>query len=400
MSLLEGSSEINKMDPFSESSDMKEGLDLTNSNSKSFTILPKKKWIITLIIVLILLFATVGIVLLIFFLAKKSDEIKISEIVCNYSISELNASILSSEYENKNNIVIEIYFNDNKIDKIDYIKEYAFPSEGNYTIKYILNGDLFLDNMFKNIDSVQSIEFKNLSNSNVKILSMKSTFEGCKNLDRILFTESFDTSELKSTSKLFYNSGIKEINFNKFDTKNVEDMSYMFSHCESLTSLNLDNFSTQNALIMSYMFSDLNLTNIPIINLETRNVKSMDYMFSNDYLVTILNTSNFNTENVQTMKGMFYNCSNLEEVYPQAFNTTKVTDFDYMFKNCKSIRELNLTSFYTVNCNKFNEMFDGCPRMKILILDKIDAFENLLEVMLNSEVNIKFKPEFDYYDDY
>ena len=42
MSLLEGSSEINKMDPFSESSDMKEGLDLTNSNSKSFTILPKR----------------------------------------------------------------------------------------------------------------------------------------------------------------------------------------------------------------------------------------------------------------------------------------------------------------------------------------------------------------------
>ena len=388
------------MDPFSESSDLKEGLDLTNSNSKSFTILPKKKWIITLIIVLILLFVTVGIILLIIFLAKKSDEIKISEIVCNYSITELNTSILSSEYENKNKLVIEIYFNDTKIDKIDYIKEYSFPSEGNYTIKYILNGDLFLDNMFKNIDSVQSIEFKNSSNSKVKILSMKSTFEGCKNLDRILFTESFDTSELKSTSKLFYNSGIKEINFSKFDTKNVEDMSYMFSHCESLTSLNLDYFSTQNALNMSYMFSDLNLTNIPIINLDTKNAKSMDYMFSNDYLVTVLNTSNFNTENVQTMKGMFYNCSSLEEVYPQAFNTKKVTDFDYMFKNCKSIRELNLTSFYTVNCNKFNGMFDGCPRMKILILDKIDAFENLLEVMLNSEVNIKFKPEFDYYDDY
>ena len=100
------------------------------------------------------------------------------------------------------------------------------------------------------------------------------------------------------------------------------------------------------------------------------------------------------------MKGMFYNCSNLKEVFPQAFNTKKVTDFDFMFKNCKSIRELNLTSFYTVNCNNFKEMFDGCPRMTILILDKIDAFENLLEVMLNSEVNIKFKPEYDYYDDY
>ena len=389
------------MDPFSESSDLKEGFEFSNSNSKTFSILPKKKWIITLIIVLVILFIAAGVVLLFFFLIPKSDVIKISEIECNYSIIELNTSILSSEFENKNNIVIEIYFNGTKIEKVDYIKEYTFPSEGNYTIKYILNGDLFLDNMFKNIDNVQSIEFKNSSNSKVKILSMKSTFEDCKNLESVFFTESFDTSELKSTSKLFYNSGIKQLNFSKFDTKNVEDMSYMFSHCESLTSLNLENFSTQNAINMSYMFSDLyNLVNIPIINLDTKNVKSMDFMFYNDNLVQILNTSNFNTENVLTMKGMFYNCSNLKEVYPQAFNTKKVTDFDFMFKNCKSIRELNLTSFYTVNCSNFNEMFDGCPRMTILILDKIDAFENLLEVMLNSEVNIKFKPEYDYYDDY
>ena len=122
-------------------------------------------------------------------------------------------------------------------------------------------------------------------------------------------------------------------------------------------------------------------------------------MFYNDYLVQKLNTSNFNTENVQTMKGMFYNCHNLKEVYPQSFDTKKVTNFDYMFKNCKSIRELNLTSFYTVNCSNFIEMFDGCPRMTILILEKIDNFENLLEVMLDSDVNIRFMPQLDYYDD-
>jgi surface protein len=275
--------------------------------------------------------------------SNNEDDIKISGIDCIYSISELNTTILSSEFENKNNTVIEIYVNRTKI---NYTKEYSFPSKGKYKIKYILHDELYLDNMFKNIDSVQSIELKNSSNSTIKIISMKSTFEGCKNLESVLFTESFDTSDLKSTSKLFYNSGIKELNLNKFDTKNVEDMSYMFSHCESLTSLNLDNFSTQNVINMSYIFSDMhNLTNISIINLDTKNVKSMDFMFYNDRLVEILNTSNFNTENVQTMKGMFYNCFNLKEVYPQAFNTKKVTDFDYIFKNCKSIRELNLTSF-------------------------------------------------------
>jgi len=388
------------MDPFSDGSELKESFNY--SNSKSFTILPKKKWIITLIILLVLILIAEGLVFLSFILTPKSDsndvdDIKISGIDCIYTISELNTSILSPEFENKNNTVIEIYVNGTKI---NYTKEYSFPSKGKYRIKYILNDELYLDNMFKNIDSIQSIELKNSSNSTIKILSMKSTFEGCKNLEKVLFTESFDTSDLKSTSKLFYNSGIKELNMNKFDTNNVEDMSYMFSHCESLTSLNLSNFSTQNAINMSYMFNDLyNLVNIPINNLDTKNVKSMDFMFYNDYLVQKLNTSNFNTENVQTMKGMFYNCHNLKEVYPQSFDTKKVTNFDYMFKNCKSIRELNLTSFYTVNCSNFIEMFDGCPRMTILILEKIDNFENLLEVMLDSDVNIRFMPQLDYYDD-
>ena len=58
------------MDPFSDSSDLKEGFEFSNSNSKTFSILPKKKWIITLIIVLVILFIAAGVVLLFFFNSK------------------------------------------------------------------------------------------------------------------------------------------------------------------------------------------------------------------------------------------------------------------------------------------------------------------------------------------
>ena len=38
----------------------------------------------------------------------------------------------------------------------------------------------------------------------------------------------------------------------------LNDMSYMFSSCSSLTSLNLSNFNTNNVTDMSYMFSGIN----------------------------------------------------------------------------------------------------------------------------------------------
>ena len=58
-------------------------------------------------------------------------------------------------------------------------------------------------------------------------------------------------------------------------------MSYMFSHCESLTNINLSNFNTQNVTNMSYMFADCkSLKNINLSNFNTQNVTNMSRMFS------------------------------------------------------------------------------------------------------------------------
>ena len=51
-------------------------------------------------------------------------------------------------------------------------------------------------------------------------------------------------------SSLFENcSGLKEINFGKFKTKNVTDMSKMLYGCKSLTDINLSSFNTKMLLI-------------------------------------------------------------------------------------------------------------------------------------------------------
>ena len=58
-------------------------------------------------------------------------------------------------------------------------------------------------------------------------------------------------------------------------------MSYMFSHCYSLTNLNLSNFNTNNVNNMSYMFSHCySLTNLNLSNFNTNNVNYIDHIFS------------------------------------------------------------------------------------------------------------------------
>ena len=46
---------------------------------------------------------------------------------------------------------------------------------------------------------------------------------------------------------MFYNCmNLTEINISGFDTRNVEDFSYMFYRCKSLIKLDIRNFDTSN----------------------------------------------------------------------------------------------------------------------------------------------------------
>ena len=60
--------------------------------------------------------------------------------------------------------------------------------------------------MFEDISSLSSAIF--ISNKNTAITSMISTFENCINLNTITIN-GFDTRNLKSVSRLFYNTRIK-----------------------------------------------------------------------------------------------------------------------------------------------------------------------------------------------
>ena len=193
-------------DTFGNDSDLKE--DIIPKDKKRLSCLSKKVWII--IIISLGIITLTGILLI--FLSKdssnKKEDLVYSEIICLYNIKDCSHTIkiLSEEYENIDNSILSIEVNETKI---DYIKNYTFSDNGTYLIKYQLNKKINMDYMFKNIFDLEEVDIS--SEKNDMILSMNSVFEGCINLRKVTLN-GFNTEQLKSTSKLFYNSGVNSLN--------------------------------------------------------------------------------------------------------------------------------------------------------------------------------------------
>lgn len=72
-------------------------------------------------------------------------------------------------------------------------------------------------------------------------------------------------------------------------TEGVENMSSMFSGCESLEYMNLSEFNTSSVTNMCSMFADCyKLKSLDLSSFDTRNVNNMGYMFQFDYALDIV----------------------------------------------------------------------------------------------------------------
>jgi len=97
------------------------------------------------------------------------------------------------------------------------------------------------------------------------------------------------------------------------DTKNIYDISYMFSGCLSLISLpDISNMNLNNIInIRGFFFcSSLSYTD-DISKWKTRNIQDLCGIFQEySSLRSIPDISRWNTQNVTNMNSLFYKCSN------------------------------------------------------------------------------------------
>jgi surface protein len=148
--------------------------------------------------------------------------------------------------------------------------------------------------------------------------------------------------EIDSLKELFFGSNcIKEINFIKFNRKNITNMISMFEECIYLDKLNISKIKTDNVNNIRAMF---------------RGCKSLKE----------IDLSSFNTEKVEKMHNLFYDCWKLEKINISNFDTSKVKNMSYMFYDCKSLKNLNINNFNTDNVEDMSAMFYGCHSLKYL----------------------------------
>ena len=245
-----------------DENDLGIGMNINDVNSdilskKGLNLSNKTKLIIGISIAFFLVITII--ILLIFITSKKKTneddsidyESVTGEILCKYFIETISSEInfLGNEFilDSK----MDIYINDKKI-KLS--KTYKFPAIGEYKIQFIFyNNKINLDYMFKDINTIFSVEMK--SNKTTIISSLISTFENCFNLNSFSI-KGFNTNEIISAKKLFFNAGLTNIDISDLNLNNIHDISYMFASTE-LKSLNLSKMNTSQVKDMSYMFYNM-----------------------------------------------------------------------------------------------------------------------------------------------
>ena len=157
-----------------------------------------------------------------------------------------------------------------------------------------------------------SLDLSDFKVTNLK--NIEQMFYLCSNLQIIIFNV-FVTSNVKSMKALFYSCiSLKSLDLSSFDTKNVEIMQEMFYNCRALEHLNITHFDLSNVKNMGDMFHYCgNLSSIEL-NLTNSLVENISDLFSNCESLTSVNLINFNMSKITSVYNVFKGCSNLEYI--------------------------------------------------------------------------------------
>jgi len=128
--------------------------------------------------------------------------------------------------------------------------------------------------------------------------------------------------------RMFYLcDNIAEINFIRFDTSKVTNMSSMFSDCDSLIKVNVDKFDMSNVTNMSCMFYKCSsLQKLDLSNFKTDNVTDMSAMFLLCYSLEDLNFdfSKLNIGKLEYITSIFRCCYSLNNYDFSDFDLSKI----------------------------------------------------------------------------
>ena len=318
---------------------------------------------------------------------KENEEVEISygilekidnENNINHKCFTKNITPGSPILLSKNNSLIGIHINNNDIlskflffDLLEFMEKYKKNFEEKDLVNEIILDEVASNKNKNNDKNSMYIEY-NIPNNKLEIhifgeLFVKNNREKCiikyenQNFDLSRF---FPLGDRK-------NDKILKVILEEKENNIVTDMSFMFIQCNLLKSVDISNWNTKNVINMSNMFSDcINLKNIKgISNLITNNVENMSSMFYKCYsLIPFPDISSWNTEKLKDISKMFSECKSLPNK-PSNWNLISLKNMKNLFSK-NQITEINFISnwqnlssvidmSYLFNeCNNLNKMPD------------------------------------------
>lgn len=189
---------------------------------------------------------------------------------------------------------------------------------------------------------------------------------------------------------MFDGYSFDSIDLSRFDTSNIEDMSWMFTFCVNLKSIDFSKFNTSKVKSMERMFQGCSsLESLDLSSFDTSNVKSMSHMFILCEKLREINLSSFDTVKVKDMSGMFQFCESIKTINVSNFDTFSVESIAFMFKCCSNLQELDLSSF-TYNsievgyANGFEYMFKDCSCLQYIELENVpqELISNVIDMSM------------------
>ena len=241
---------------------------------------------------------------------------------------------------------------------------YTWYNSADKTIYWWSDADI----AYANDDS--SYMFSGISPYNDQVMSLVD-------LRGINFSKTKNMNNMFSSSKT---GCIEKINFDGFDTSDVEDMSSMFeSYCPNVdvSTLNFDvnvsHFNTGKVKNMQNMFAGSPFESLDLSRWDTKNVTNMLGMFLGTSILNSLDVSHFNTSNVTDMSYMFFRMFKLNALDLSSFDTSNVTNMSSMFAENKNLTSLNVSSFNTSNVTDMSNMFASTGKLSSLNLSHFDT---------------------------
>ena len=140
-----------------------------------------------------------------------------------------------------------------------------------------------------------------------------------------------------------------------FNTENIEDMSFMFMACTSLTSINISIFNTQKLKVIEAMFDCcFSMISVDFSNLNLENVEIMYKLFYLCTSLTYINFSNVKTFNLTDNVGMLHECISLTSIDLSSLYTNKPINPLNMFFHNINLSYIDISSFKCASSLNYN----------------------------------------------